>query len=153
MGPSDEQIRLAIAEQAADWFVANRTETLGDGGPFTEWLKTSPLHVEEYLRMAAISGELRQALQESGLPISAWMAEATSQSVSVEALRTNPTSPDDAALNVVRLRQAPIPPPERRPRRWISGWRLPGALTIAVLALAAILATLCRVALSVIKRF
>lgn len=150
---TDEQIRLVIAEQAADWFVANRTEPLGEEGAFTEWLKTSPLHVEEYLRIAALSGELRQALQDSRLPIGAWIAEATSPSASAEARSTNPPDPDDIALNVVRLRQGPMPPQGRRPRRWVSGWRLAGALAIAALALTAILATVCTVALSVIKRF
>ena len=80
MAPTDEQIRLAIAQQAAEWLVAHRTGSLDEEGreAFAAWLKTSPVHVDEYLRMAAISGELRNTAQDPRLPVDAWVAEATS---------------------------------------------------------------------------
>lgn len=111
MTPTDEQIRLAIAEQAADWFVAHRTETLDEGGreAFTAWLKASPVHVEEYLRMAAISGELRHIALDSRLPVEAWIAEATSQAQSVEAQRADAPGSDSRARNVVLLRRGSKP--------------------------------------------
>lgn len=79
MAPTDEQIRLAIAQQAAEWFVAQRTRSLDDAGQtaFAAWLKTSPVHVDEYLRMAAISSELRATAQDPQLPVAVWVAEAT----------------------------------------------------------------------------
>ena len=59
----NEQIRTAVAEQAADWFVVN------DEGPLdaeqstalVAWLKASPLHVEEFLGVAVIARNLREA--------------------------------------------------------------------------------------------
>lgn len=140
MTPTDEQIRLAIAEQAAEWFVAHRTETLDEAGreAFAEWLKASPVHVEEYLRTAAISGELRRVSQDPRLPIEAWIAEATSQPPGVEPQR--PDTPDShSSANVVFLGQGPISPHGRRAPRWISGWRLAGVLSIPAIALAAFL--------------
>jgi len=117
MTPTDEQIRLAIAEQAADWFVAHRTETLDEGGQeeFAEWLK------------------------DSRLPVEAWIAAATSQAPSIEAQHANTPGGDGPAPNVVPLRRGPISPPGRRARRWVSGWRLAGALVISAIALAAFL--------------
>ena len=81
MAPTDEQIRLAIAQQAAEWFVAQRTSSLDDAGQtaFVAWLKTSPVHVDEYLRMASISSELRATVQDPQLPVAAWVAEATGE--------------------------------------------------------------------------
>lgn len=84
MAPTDEQIRLAIAEQAAEWFVAHRTSAPNEAerAAFAGWLKTSPVHVDEYLRMAAISRELRDAAQHPDVPLEAWVAEATSETPS-----------------------------------------------------------------------
>lgn len=92
MAPTDEQIRLAIAEQAAEWFVAQRTSLLDKAqrAAFAAWLKTSPVHVDEYLRMAALSRELRDAAQHPDLPLEAWVAEALSDesgTVAPNALR------------------------------------------------------------------
>lgn len=144
MTPTDEQIRLAIAEQAAEWFVAHRTETLDEGGreAFTEWLKASPVHVDEYLRMAAISGELGQASRDPQLPIEAWIAEAVSQTPSVEASHTGEPGPYGTAPNVVPLGRDPTSSKkEPRARRGLSGWRVAGALAIPAIALAAIVVT------------
>jgi transmembrane sensor len=87
MAPTDEQIRLAIAQQAAEWFVAQRTSPLDEAerAAFAVWLKTSPVHIDEYLRMAAISGKLSLAAQDPQLPVAAWIAEAMSEAAGVEA--------------------------------------------------------------------
>ena len=144
MTPTDEQIRLAIAEQAAEWFVAHRTETLDEAGreAFTEWLKASPVHVDEYLRMAAISGELRRASRDPQLPIEAWIAESSSPGPGVEAPETAEPGPYVRAANVVPLHRDPVST-EKQPRagRWASGWRLAGALAIPAIAVVAIVAT------------
>ena len=61
MTPLEEQIRDAIAEQAGEWFVANQTGPLDQQGrtDFVAWLRTSPVHVEEYLGVALIARDLR----------------------------------------------------------------------------------------------
>src|ERR1700726_1297530 len=62
MSASDERLRDLIAKQAADWFMANRGEpSVREREDFADWLKASPLHVEEYLGIAAIARELPEA--------------------------------------------------------------------------------------------
>jgi len=66
MSVSDEQVRDLIAQQAADWFVANRTELAPrERAAFAEWLRASPVHVEEYLAVAATSRDLKDACADS----------------------------------------------------------------------------------------
>jgi len=61
MSASDERLRDLIAQQAADWFVANRGEpSVREREDFADWLKASPVHVEEYLRLAAIARDLQE---------------------------------------------------------------------------------------------
>lgn len=58
-----EKIRAAVAEEAAEWFVANDTGPLdaGESAALIAWLKTSPMHVEEFLRAAVIARDLGAA--------------------------------------------------------------------------------------------
>ena len=59
----DEQIRAAVAEQAAEWFVANDEGPLGaqESVALVAWLKASPVHIEEFLRLAVIARHLDAA--------------------------------------------------------------------------------------------
>jgi transmembrane sensor len=59
---NEERVRILIAQQAADWFVANR------GGlppkerdAFAIWLTASPVHVEEFLALSVIARNLPEA--------------------------------------------------------------------------------------------
>jgi transmembrane sensor len=63
MTTSEQQIRSAIGQLAADWYIAHRTGPLSDAkrGEFLGWLKSSPVHIEEYLAIAAIDRVLPQA--------------------------------------------------------------------------------------------
>ena len=60
MIPTDQDIRFAITQRAAEWFVAHRAGTLDEGAraAFFSWLKTSPVHVEEYMRITAVERAL-----------------------------------------------------------------------------------------------
>jgi transmembrane sensor len=60
---NEEQVRAAIAEQAADWLVANDAESLDarESAALAAWLKASPVHVEEFLRVSVIARDLREA--------------------------------------------------------------------------------------------
>src|SRR5437870_12862082 len=51
-----ERTSLAIASDAAEWLVAQRAGRLGEAErqAFLVWLRASPRHVEEYLRIAAV---------------------------------------------------------------------------------------------------
>src|SRR5277367_3464541 len=73
MTTTDQQIRAAITQRAADWFVANRAGPLSDGerAAFFAWLKASPIHVEEYLGVAALERKLSAATADSTMSLSA----------------------------------------------------------------------------------
>lgn len=144
MTPTDEQIRLAIAHQAAEWFVAHRTRSLDEARrvAFAEWLRTSPVHIDEYLRIAAVSSELRNAARHPELPREAWLAEAAADGTGTEApipLGTRPLGNDP---KLMPLRPGPGSRNARRSGRWASGWRLGWALTIPGIAMIGILTAL-----------
>ncbi len=63
MTSNDEKVRAAIAEQAAEWLVANDEGPLDtrDSAALTAWLKASPVHVEEFLGVSVIARDLREA--------------------------------------------------------------------------------------------
>ena len=66
MSAKDERGRSLIRQEAADWFVANRAGLTGaERDSFSTWLMASPLHVEEYLGLAAIAHRLRRACADS----------------------------------------------------------------------------------------
>ena len=60
---NDEQMQDAVAEQAAEWFVANDAGALDEqeSAALLAWLKASPIHVEEFLRVAGVARDLRMA--------------------------------------------------------------------------------------------
>jgi transmembrane sensor len=59
MTKAQQELRDLVAEQAADWFVANReSPTPASKAAFVEWLRTSRLHVEEYLAIAGLAHAL-----------------------------------------------------------------------------------------------
>jgi transmembrane sensor len=61
----DERERHVIAEQAAAWFITNRAgPSPGERADFAAWLKASPIHVEEYLGLAVMANDLRDACVE-----------------------------------------------------------------------------------------
>ncbi|HTO42097.1 MAG TPA: FecR domain-containing protein [Rhizomicrobium sp.] len=70
---SEEQLRDLIAEQAAEFYVAHRSGDLSreQEQEFLRWLRTSPLHVAEYLSIASIARDLptlSEHLKECPLP-------------------------------------------------------------------------------------
>jgi transmembrane sensor len=80
MNTPDEELGELISQRAADWFVANREGLTPDlRKAFIEWLKTSPVHVEEYLAITAIGRDLREACGASAPPIDALLARARSE--------------------------------------------------------------------------
>ena len=80
MSPSDAQIRSAITQVAADWYAAHRsgplTET--DRAAFLAWLKASPIHIEEYLGVAALERALGAATDDPSLSVDALVEMARS---------------------------------------------------------------------------
>jgi transmembrane sensor len=90
---NNENSRDAIAEQAAEWFVMNASKFPGDTErrQFVAWLRSSPIHVEEYLAVATIASELpaAAALVEDtlwGIPERTRTAEAPTLSMAAAAI-------------------------------------------------------------------
>jgi transmembrane sensor len=112
-----DSVRTSIAQQAAEWFVANR-----DGTPdaiqrstFAAWLKTSPQHVEEYLGIALVAQELRAAADPE---------------LSLEALLAQARTSEQAAVIPIGIARARTAGPARK-----AAWRFVAAAA-AMLAVA-----------------
>jgi transmembrane sensor len=75
---SDEEILAAIAQQSAEWFIANQVGSLTgqDSAEFLAWLKASPVHVREYLGVARIARHLPAALGQPRMPLETFLAHA-----------------------------------------------------------------------------
>jgi transmembrane sensor len=75
---NDEKIRAAIAEQAGEWFVANDEGPLDAQGSaaLAAWLKTSPVHIEEFLAVSTIVRDLKEARTDSEYSLEAILARA-----------------------------------------------------------------------------
>jgi transmembrane sensor len=63
MMPPEKSIRFAVTQIAADWLIAHRAGSLSQTRrqEFLSWLKASPVHLEEYLGVAALERALPEA--------------------------------------------------------------------------------------------
>ena len=86
---NEEQVRAAIAEQAGEWLVANDEGPLNarEAVALTAWLKTSPVHVEEFLGVSVIARDLRQL--------------GTAGEFSIEALVASARASDDSTVQPI----------------------------------------------------
>jgi len=135
---NDEQMRAAIAEQAAEWFVANDEGLLDEqeSAALVAWLRASPIHVEEFLRVAGIARDLgaacahpahsadvllARARTEADVPVESWRSRLLGPFTQVAARRWQTAAVAVAALGVAsaalllswnRLPVAPAPAPE-----------------------------------------
>ena len=75
---NEEKVRAAIAEQAGEWFVANEEGPLDarDSAALAAWLKTSPVHIEEFLGVSAIVRDLKEARTDPEYSLEAILARA-----------------------------------------------------------------------------
>ena len=78
MTSKEEQVRTAIAEQAADWLVANDEGSLDarQAAALAAWLKASPIHIEEFLRVSVIARDLREARTDPEYSLETVLARA-----------------------------------------------------------------------------
>jgi transmembrane sensor len=75
---NEEKVRTAIAERAGEWFVANEEGPLDahDSAALAAWLKTSPVHVEEFLGVSTIVRDLKEARADPEYSLEAILARA-----------------------------------------------------------------------------
>jgi transmembrane sensor len=127
MTPSNEQIRAAIADQANEWFVENRAAPLDReaAARFIAWLKTSPMHIEEYLVTVALAADLKTVANATQISLELLLARA----------RTG-------ADNVVTLDQ-PLPGelPIVPRKRWSAVRSLAASAVLGVVAITALWVT------------
>jgi transmembrane sensor len=66
MPTSEQQIRFAITQLAAEWYLVHRAGPLSETkrSEFLAWLKSSTVHIEEYLGIAALDRVLPQAADQ-----------------------------------------------------------------------------------------
>jgi transmembrane sensor len=81
MNSNKEQVRAAIAEQAGEWFAVNDEGPLDarDSAALAAWLKTSPLHIEEFLGVSAIARDLREARTDPQYSLEAILSRARAE--------------------------------------------------------------------------
>src|SRR5579863_2121350 len=122
MTSTDQQIRAAITQRAADWFVANRAGPLADGerAAFFAWLKASPIHVEEYLGVAALERDLTAATDDSAMTLSALLELARQ---------------DQSGRVVDLITAAEVEPRHGRISYRRAGWSVAAVITLIVGAL------------------
>ncbi len=74
----EEQTRAAVAEQAVDWFLERDEGPLDtrESAALMAWYKASPINVEEFLGVAAIARDLREAGPDSEHSVEALVARA-----------------------------------------------------------------------------
>jgi transmembrane sensor len=81
---NEEQVRAAIAQQAAEWLLAN-DEGLDarESAALAAWLQASPVHVEEFLRVSVIARDLREARTDPEFSLETVLASARSEKESL----------------------------------------------------------------------
>src|SRR5271166_6648483 len=81
MNSNDEQVRAAIAEKAGEWFVANDEGPLDaqDSAALAAWLKSSPVHIEEFLGVSTIARDLKEARTDPEYSLEAILARARAE--------------------------------------------------------------------------
>lgn len=82
MNAKEDRIRTLVAEQAADWFIANREGLAADEKTrFAAWLKASPMNVEEYLGVALVARDMREACDDPQLSPEALLKRVRAEGV------------------------------------------------------------------------
>ncbi len=125
MSDTEELSERLIAQRAAEWFVANRSDELSaeERTEFVAWLKASPMHMREYLAIAGVSGDLGEVVTNVDIDLDVLLrAAAEDQCASVVPLRsTIPGSSDGSGLA-----------PRVTPRR---AWARAGAIAAGLCAI------------------
>lgn len=127
-GSASDNARQALSDEAAEWFIRLRDDRLSmrHRERNVRWLKQSPAHIAELLRIQQVYTVLRSAKLES----------------------RPPSSPGQANSNVVELMPRTLPPPAARPNqsrvRSTLTWKV--AASVACLAVSLLLGFIVKVA-------
>ena len=127
--PSEDEVRLIVAKQAADWFVNNRSAVAEEQErvTFMNWLRTSPLHVEEYLRIAAISRDLQAVAADPRMSLEELLADAGGD-----------PSLSDEADHAAAVRHLSARAPRAKRSSWTPAWHFGVIATVLIVVLAGV---------------
>lgn len=120
----------AITEAATEWFVDLQAGRISaeQQAEFADWLRRSPVHVEEFLRLTGLYGDLKRSTEFKSIDIAALLEEAARmpQPANVVPLRNHSALDSDAggiaATNTTH----------RRRHRWLLA--AAAAVALAVIA-------------------
>lgn len=114
---NEDKVRAAIAEQAAEWLVANDERPLDarDSAALAAWLKASPVHIEEFLSVSAIVRDLKAA--------------RTDPEYSLEAILTRSRAKEDIQVRPLWARVTGAVP-GRSAARWLGAAVTMAACTV-----------------------
>lgn len=126
--------RRRAGQEAAEWWVLLDSEDVPQEGraTFVDWLRESPLHVEEMLRVAQVHGALEQFQRWSGISTDGTGAAApstTAGNVTSLPLLRRPSEPDSEPRMSIRR------------RTWIGVGVISAAATVAVMWIGALYGT------------
>jgi len=116
MATEHDQVRDLIAAQAADYFVARRGGNVSEqeDREFLFWLRTSPVHVAEYLAIAGLAKEVPGAARRLDLSIEKLSRQRAAEETSPLFIRRR-QSPRRANQH---FRFNPAPPSPQPSPRW-----------------------------------
>lgn len=125
----DDQLRELVAQQAAEWYVAQVEEPLTptQSRAFMAWLRASPIHAEEYLAIEERAAALGEVAHGCGASASELWNAPNVESIAPAVRHERPRSAGAAHRRLHALRKATV-----RPRRHslAAGW----AATVAAVA-------------------
>jgi transmembrane sensor len=107
MMPSEKSIRFAVTQIAADWLLAHRAGSLtqAERQAFLDWLKASPIHIEEYLGVAALERALPEAAKDPAMSL-ADLIEMADDDQDPKIIELVP-SPSSSRFKRARMRTTP----------------------------------------------
>jgi len=70
MKEHDDRVTQAVSDQAAEWFIRlrDRDLTAADRRRYVRWLKYSPSHIAEFMRLCQLYGRVKRAKVPTLLP-------------------------------------------------------------------------------------
>jgi transmembrane sensor len=120
MTDPDEQGMQSVSDQAAEWFIRlrDRDLTMIERRRYVRWLKQSPNHIAEFMRLCRLYGRVKRA-----------------------KLPTLPPELEESNVIALMQQEPPVPAQERRPG-WFDSRRLRLAVVACSLALVGVIATI-----------
>lgn len=135
--PTDSRTTHACAAEAAEWFVNLQATDIDREAQeaFADWLRRSPLHVEEFLQLTALQGDLSRLPELKDIDLPALLAEAgRTDTDNVIALANEffPLREETGALGAAKVQVVTSVSAERPAARELKGWWLAAAAAIAL---------------------